>query len=85
MVYISFYFFDLFCLQKNELNTLKVIFSDVIGSSAEVYHFILLNSSIEIIYIPNIAKYIELLTFRVIFAINRSDSFTKNGNKIRIF
>ena len=43
-------------LKLNDLKTVKVIFCDAIGCSIGVYNFILLKSSIEIFYIPNILE-----------------------------
>ena len=65
----------------NDLNLFKVIFCEVIRCSIEI----LLKSSMEVLYIPNIFNRREILTFGVIFAINRSECFIENKNKIRTF
>ena len=49
MIYIS----SKKSLQNNDLNTLKVIFCDVIGCSFGVCHCMILMNSIKIFYIPN--------------------------------
>ena len=46
--------------QKNDLNTVKVIFYDVIGDSIGVYNFILLKSSIKTFYIPGEPSFNEI-------------------------
>ena len=46
--------------QKNDLDTVKVIFCDIIGCSIRVYNFMLLKSSIKIFYIHNIPNLREL-------------------------
>ena len=47
-------------LQKNDLNTVKVIFCDLIGDSIGVYNFVLLKSSIKIFYIPGEPSFNEI-------------------------
>ena len=65
----------------NDLNLVKVIFCEVIRCFIEI----LLKSSMEVLYIPNIFNRREILTFGGIFAINRSECFIENKNKIRTF
>ena len=71
----------IFLLKMNDLNLFKVIFCEVIRCFIEV----LLKSSMEVLYIPNIFNRREILTFGGIFAINRSECFIENKNKIRTF
>ena len=54
MIHIFFnYFLLIIYLQKNDLDTMKVVFCDAIGYVIGIYNFTLLKGSTKIFYIPS--------------------------------
>ena len=61
------------CSQKNDLNTVKIVFCDVIRCAIWVFNFTLLKSSFKIYYVPNEPSIYKMsVSYRAIYKIANS-------------